>query len=229
MRWYSSGVLLPSGEVVAVSGGDKDEVIQPASETPVKEAELWTGDEWVSLGEANRVRTYHNTALLLADGRVLVGGHSPINNAYGPTGDNTTQPATGTNNLKDPSFEILEPPYLFRGDRPSISSVQKGIAWGKDFTVGSSDAGKVKKVVLMHLPTTTHITDADQRAVELDFKAKGNKLDVKAPPSGSVAPPGYYYLFIMTDNGKGITPSNARIVQVGANTIGGEATAPMGK
>ncbi len=58
--------------------------------------------------------------------------------------------------------------------------MQKGIAWGKDFTVGSPDAGNVKKVVLMHLPAATHITDADQRAVELDFKAKGNKLDVES-------------------------------------------------
>ncbi|HEU4480347.1 MAG TPA: hypothetical protein VFS18_00555, partial [Actinomycetota bacterium] len=45
-RWYSSGVLLPDGNVVALSGADKDEVILPGSESPVKQAELYDGKSW---------------------------------------------------------------------------------------------------------------------------------------------------------------------------------------
>ena len=33
---------------------------------------------WTELAEQAKGRTYHNTAVLLADGRVLVGGHTPI-------------------------------------------------------------------------------------------------------------------------------------------------------
>lgn len=227
-RWYSSGVLLPDGNVVALSGADRDEVILPGSESPVRQAELFDGKKWVPLDTAKRVRTYHNSAVLLADGSILVGGHAPINTGYGPKADNTTEALTGTNNLKDPSFEIFKPPYLFRGPRPEIAHVQQGIDYRETFEVASPQAGAVKKVVLSRLPTTTHITDADQRSVELPFDAPGGALRVQAPPNGNVAPPGYYYLWILTDNGDGLTPSTARIVQLG-RTIGGEAPAPMGR
>jgi hypothetical protein len=227
-RWYSSGVLLPTGRVLAFSGADKDEVIAPATESPVKQAELWTGKKWRPLGEAGRIRTYHNSAMLLADGRVLIGGHAPINEGYGATGD--AAPPTGTNNLKDPSFEIYSPPYLYRGRRPKITKVQKGIGWGNGFNVSVSRADNIKKVVLMHLPSVTHITDPDMRAVQLKFSATGpRRLHVKAPPSGNVAPPGYYYLFVMKKNGdKNVIPSKARVVTVGAQAAGGQAPAPMG-
>jgi len=228
-RWYSSGVLLPDGNVVAVSGATRDEVIFPGSETPVLEAELYNGKAWVPLKSASRVRTYHNTAILLPDGSILVGGHSPINAGYGPGGDNSAEGATGTNNFKDPSFEILKPPYLFRGPRPSIAHAQEGIAWGNDFDIGTSEASDVKKVVLYRLPTTTHITDADQRSVELNFTRHEGWLDVKAPPNGNVAPPGYYYLFILTGEGNKLIPSKARIVHMGNSEQGGEALAPMGR
>ncbi|HJR45748.1 MAG TPA: galactose oxidase-like domain-containing protein [Actinomycetota bacterium] len=228
-RWYSSGVLLPDGTVVALSGADRDEVILPASESPVKQAELFDGDKWIPLGAAGRVRTYHNSAILLADGSILVGGHAPINNGYGPKGDNSTEPVTGTNNLKDPSFEIFKPPYLFRGPRPEIAHVQAGIDYREDFDIATPQAGEVKKVVLSRLPTTTHITDADQRSVELGFNATSQgTLRVDGLPDGNVAPPGHYYLWILTNNGDGLTPSKARIVTIG-RSIGGEATAPMGR
>lgn len=231
IRWYSMGVLLPNGKVLAVSGGDRDEVIAPASEFPVRQAELWTGDRWKPLARAGRIRTYHNAAILLPDASVLVGGHAPINDGYGPTGNE--EPPTGTNNLKDPSFEVYKPPYLFRGERPKITRMQKGIAWGKSFEVGVSRSRDIKRVVLMRLPTTTHVTDADARAVELRYEATGKRrLRVSAPPSGNVAPPGYYYLFVLRKEGKKremMIPSKARVVQVGANELSGQASAPMGR
>ena len=83
--------------------------------------------------------------------------------------------------------------------------------------------------MLSHLPAVTHITDADQRTVNLEFRETGGgRLSVQAPPNGNVAPAGYYYLFVLSDNGDGLTPSKARIVQVG-RTMGGEAPAPMGR
>jgi Kelch motif len=40
-RWYPSGVLLPTGEVMAFSGADIDEVQAPSLGRPVKQAELY--------------------------------------------------------------------------------------------------------------------------------------------------------------------------------------------
>lgn len=226
-RWYSSGVLLPDGNVIAVSGADKDEVIAPGTETPVRQAELFNGKKWIPLSRGGRVRTYHNSAMLLPDGSILVGGHSPINTLYGPKADNSGRDLTKTNNLKDPSFEIFRPPYLFDGNRPSINRVQEGIAWDRSFDIQTGDADKVEKVVLQHLPTVTHITDADQRSVELEFsRVDGNTLRAAAPPNGNVAPPGYYYVWILDGDG---TPSKAHIVHVGSRSMGGSARAPMGK
>jgi len=228
-RWYSSGVLLPTGRVMAFSGGDRDEVIAPGSEVPVRQAELWTGRRWKPMAAAPRIRTYHNTAMLLPDGSVLVGGHAPINDGYGPTGNE--DPPSGTNNLKDPSFEIYKPPYLFRGGRPKITQMKAGIAWKKRFSIGVSTSRRIKRVILMKLPSTTHITDADQRAVRLPFKrVSKHRLRAVAPPDGKVAPPGFYYLFVVKKGAKTAKiPSKARIVRVGPTGLSGQARAPMGR
>ena len=86
-------------------------------------------------------------------------------------------------------------------------------------------------MVLMRLPTTTHITDADQRAVRLPFKrVSRRRLRAVAPPSGEVAPPGYYYLFVVKKGAKTAKiPSKARIVRVGPKGLAGQARAPMGR
>jgi hypothetical protein len=88
-RWYSTGVSLPTGEVIAFSGADRDEVVAPGSGTPITTPEMYdprTG-EWTELTGQDRGRTYHNTATLLPDGRVLVGGHAPITTGYGKSTD----------------------------------------------------------------------------------------------------------------------------------------------
>lgn len=219
-RWFSSGVLLPNGQVLGFSGADKDEVVAPGSETAVRQAELYnpaTGT-WTALKSGARDRTYHNSALLLADGSVLVGGHAPINESYGGQGTPANTTTGGSSHLKDPSFERFYPPYLYNPDgtvaaRPVISAVQRGIAWGTDFSIQMSAPAAGHKVVLMRLPSVTHTTDMDMRAIELDSTAAGSWLSVTNTTNSNVAPPGYYYAFVL--NAAGV-PSVARIVKVGA-------------
>lgn len=216
MRWYSSGIVLPSGEVLALSGADKDEVVEPGAENAVRQAEMWDPETetWTVLSSAERERTYHNSAVLLPDGSVLVGGHSPIVHSYGER-----HRTTNANNFKDPSFEIFKPPYLFRGDRPVITHAapakmnRNGVY---PIGVKGSAQDSTLKVVLSRLPATTHITDADQRTVEVPIVHRGDNsvIQVKLPASGAVLPPGYYYLFLIKDNGGGPTPSHAQIVQI---------------
>jgi Domain of unknown function (DUF1929) len=214
-RWYTSGVLLPTGEVLAVSGSDRDEVAFPGTEFPIKQAELWdpkTGD-WRPLAEAHRPRTYHNTASLLPDGRVLIGGHAPITTLYLKHID---LPGGFSPNDRDPSFEIYSPPYLFRGARPQITQAPSTAGYGSTMQITvDRPASEIENVVLVRNPTPTHVTDADQRNVVLRVVARlGNRLTVAAPPNGNVAPPGPYMLFVNRKTSQGPVPSVAKQITV---------------
>jgi hypothetical protein len=213
-RWFSSGVLLPTGDVLALAGADKDEVVVPGLEKAIKQAELWNNrtGKWSNVATAGHERTYHNSAVLLADGSVLLGGHSPISTAYGE-GDLSKMLGTASP-LRDPSFEIYSPPYMHWGGRPSIKSAPATVGYGDSFTIAAGeDTGDIEKVVLVKNPSVTHLTDADQRSVELPILSRaGSTLTVKAPPSGKVAPPGAYMLFINRNSDRGLVPSVARTV-----------------
>lgn len=227
-RWFGSGVALPDGNIFVVGGADRDEVIDPGSEIPVKTPELYDvkNDKWIDMSTQTRDRTYHHTALLLPDMRVLLGGHAPIGSHYG--GRPTDQGPMMANNDKDSSFEIWTPPYLLRGPRPIITRVQAGIAYGEAFDVEAPEAGGIEEVLLMRTTSVQHVTDGDQRTLLLPFKADGDTLSVTAPPNGIAAPPGYYYLVVNKKTAEGPIPSVARIVQVGMGTNPADAPAPFG-
>ncbi|MEX2554125.1 MAG: galactose oxidase-like domain-containing protein [Actinomycetota bacterium] len=226
-RWYSSAVTLPTGEVLAVSGADRDAVVTSGLERPIREAELYDPETgtWKRMASAGRDRTYHNAAVLLPDGRVLVGGHAPFPLGAPPFAITAHDVAPGitANNDRDSSFEVFSPPYLFRGPRPAIGGVQRGIAWGEGFTIETPDAGSISEVVLSRLPSAQHVTDSDARTLRLSLTATDGALTAIAPPSNApgasaIAPPGYYYLFIMKDTPAGPVPSVARIVRLGAQS-----------
>lgn len=228
-RWFSSAVALPDGTVAAFSGADKDEVVSPGFERPVREAEQYdpaTGT-WTRLAPGGRDRTYHNTAVLLPDMRVLVGGHSPIVAGYGSHSD--VAPGVTANNDKDASLELYSPPYLFRGDRPHITSAPAGIAWGSTFDIGIGDtpADQIDSVMLMRLPALTHIVDGNQRTLKLHKEAIDGGLRLTTPPDGIAAPPGPYYLVINKKTDDGSVPSVARIVLVGDHADASQAVEPM--
>ncbi|MDP9405066.1 MAG: galactose oxidase early set domain-containing protein [Actinomycetota bacterium] len=214
-RWYASGVLLPDGSVLALSGADRDEVVFPGSGFPVTEAELFDPKTktWKRAALQNKGRTYHNTAVLLPDARVLVGGHAPIPTGYGK---NMTMPGGfSENDGRDPSFEIYKPPYLFRGERPSIAAAPSRIRHGRTFQVKVDGARKVDSVVLVRNATMTHLVDADQRNVELDVvRRNGGTLTVAAPPNRAVAPPGQYMLFVNKATKRGPIPSVSEQVRI---------------
>ncbi|MGH9005492.1 MAG: galactose oxidase early set domain-containing protein, partial [Acidimicrobiia bacterium] len=162
----------------------------------------------------SRDRPYHYSATLLADGRVLLGGGSPIGSFFGPNRD-MGEPFS--NNDRDASFQVYSPPYLFRGPRPAIDAAPAGIAWGRPFAVGSPQAKEIDSVVLVRIPSQQHVNDSDARTVKLAFRVTDDgHLAAVAPPDGTIAPPGAYYLFVNRRSTAGAVPSVARIVIVGA-------------
>ena len=219
-RWYSSGVLLPDGRVLAVGGGDKDDVIDPGTTIAVKTPELYdpATDKWTAVAPHSRDRVYHNSALLLPDMRVLLGGNAPLAAHYG--GANRDQGRPFANNDNDPSFEIWSPPYLFRGPRPTVTRVQKGVGYGETFTITTPDAGLIESVLLMRTPSPQHVADSDQRGLKLEFTRSGaTTLTATAPPRGAVAPPGTYYLVVNKRSLQGPIPSVAHMVDVGRTDL----------
>ncbi len=215
-RWYPSGVLLPTGEVMAFSGADIDEVDAPALGRPVREAELFdpVTKSWKVMATATRPRTYHNTATLLPDGRVLLGGHAPISTMYL---SNIRIPGANPNPDRDPTFEIYEPPYLFRGDRPTITSAPSQLGYGGTIEIGTDDPASIESVVVMRNTAVTHLVDGDQRSVMLPIVSRtADSVVVNAPPNASVAPAGPYFIFVNKGTADGLVPSEGRQVKVGS-------------
>jgi hypothetical protein len=233
-RWYTTGVALPDGSVLAVNGATLDEVVGPGDGMAIHQAELFTpdgkgGGTWAPVASESHDRTYHNTAILLPDGRVLVGGHSPIPNNYGKV---MTFPGGFSNNSRDASFEIYSPPYLFKGDRPVMGQVQQELGYGSTLTIPTRDAESIKSVVLVRNPSLTHLVDADQRTVELPITQQSSgEVKVNVPDNHAVLPAGPYMLFINKGTDQGLVPSVSRQVYVGAAFpayLGKPATAVLG-
>jgi hypothetical protein len=215
-RGHANTVLLPDGSMVEVGGGVGSDATlagyneaskQFAANPDQRQIELWdpTTKQW-RLGPAQaEARAYHSTALLLPDGRVMSAGDD-YNGAGGPN--------TG---IQSDTAEIYEPPYLHKGPRPSITSVQQTIGFGNDFAVQTPD-NNVTKATLMAPSAVTHAVDMNQRFVALQVSRHDHCVQLKAPANGRVAPPGWYMLFLLNDQG---VPSKAKWVKLQS---GGGAT-----
>jgi hypothetical protein len=213
-RWFSTAILLPDGSVMAFSGSDRDEVVTPGLGVPVKQAERFdpATETWTPMATAHNARTYHNSAALLPDGRVLVGGHAPINTAYLTS---ITVPGFSPNDGRDPSFEIYSPPYVFRSDRPTITAAPAQAQPGDTITIATPQGGAIGKVYLIRRAATTHVIDGDQRAVALPIVAQSaGAVKVKLPASSAVLPPGPYMLFVDRSTASGLVPSASKPLMV---------------
>src|SRR6185369_12051757 len=97
-RRQLNATLLPDGTVL-VTGGTSGAGFDNTT-TPVYTTQLWNPatEKWTTLASATVPRTYHSSAVLLPDGRVITTG-----------GDG------------HPEIEAFSPPYLFKGARPAVS------------------------------------------------------------------------------------------------------------
>lgn len=196
-------VLLADGDALAVGGGSGWEAF-PGWVEHARSPELFDAEDetWSLMAPADRHRGYHSTAVLLPDGRVLVGGGDVEASTTGAD----EEPASST-------ISIFSPPYLFQGSRPSIETAPDKVTYGDgSFTVTSPDAGDVSEVTLVRMGATTHSLNTDQRVLEPSFTRDGTALTVDAPDDGARAPPGAYMLFLV--DGEGV-PSVAATVMVG--------------
>jgi hypothetical protein len=221
-RWFSTGVMLPDQSVMVFNGADRDGVVLPGLDVATRRAERFDPviETWKPMATANRMRTYHNTATLMPDGRVLIGGHAPITTAY-LSAINLQSLGFSPNDGRDPSFEIYSPPYVSRTDRPVIDSTTvEPVNVERDslFTVKTSDAAVVDKVQLIRFTDLTHLVDADQRSVEIPIVSRlGSKVQIKLPTNAAVLPAGNYMLFISKTAADGtVVPPKSTPVHINA-------------
>ena len=189
-RRQLNATILADGKVL-INGGTNGPGFNNMT-TPVFPAEIWdpATETWTTVASAQFARIYHSVALLLPDGRVFTSG----GNGH-------------------PEIEIYAPPYLFQGARPTITSAPVSVTYNQTFFVETADAASITKVTWIRLSSVTHAFNQDQRISYLVSTQGTGGLNVTAPSSGPVAPPGYYMLFIL--NGSGV-PSVAKIVRLDA-------------
>jgi hypothetical protein len=112
----------------------------------------------------------------------------------------------------DTTLELYSPPYLFKGSRPSIVSAPTTVAYGGSFEVTTDvDPASITSVALIRASAVTHSLNMDQRYVPLNFTASADKLSVNVSANGNLAPPGYYMLVVVNNQG---VPSVAHFLKL---------------
>ncbi len=213
-RIQMSAVLLPTGTVLALGGSVQNNTASTAS----LGADLFDPDSetWSPAGTMLHPRMYHSVALLMPDATVWVAGSNPQEGTW----DNT--------------MEVYRPAYLFTAGgaaaaRPTIISAPARIGYGASVQVATPNAADIASVALMRPGSSTHAFNFEQRLVNLAFTAGSGALTLTAPPTASIAPPGYYMLFLINRAG---VPSVAVWVQLTSTPDDqpprGTITAPAG-
>ena len=198
-RVMADSVLLPDGTVL-VCGGSAAGWSHDANQ-PVYETEIYNPltNSWSPMTHTRVPRLYHATALLLPDGRVVTAGTDEAYNIH-PFKHSELR------------LEVFSPPYLFRGPRPAITGAPDNITYGATFSVGTPQPQSIASAALMRPGAVTHSLGMEQRYVGLRILARTEGLvQLQAPPDGNIAPPGYYMLFLLNQNG---VPSQARFVRL---------------
>ncbi len=212
-RIEMNAVLLPNGKVLALGGSTNDEDTGSLS----LNADLYdpAPNTFSSAGANASQRLYHSVALLLPDATVWLAGGNPSRGTY------------------NHSVEIYQPAYLFQSNgtlatRPSISNAPASISYGSPFTVQTPDAANISSVVLMKNGSVTHAFNMDQRLVGVSFTAGSGSLTVTGPPSGNIAPPGYYMLFLLNSAGVPSVATMVNLAQGGTPAAPTNVTATVG-
>ena len=197
-RAFHYAVMLPNGEVFVVGGNTSGEKFSDVGGVTVPEIWNPATNSWRTVAAMAVARGYHMTALLLRDGRVVVGGGGLCNCM-----------ADHWNS------QIYSPGYLFNSDgtaatRPTIDLVSSELKPG--LTIGLKGSDNITGFRLLRLQATTHGINSDQHYVPVSHAKVGTgNYSLTLDSSQNVLLPGMYWLFALTASG---TPSMGYPVQM---------------
>ncbi|KAL5557925.1 hypothetical protein UlMin_034136 [Ulmus minor] len=206
-RVMSDMTLLPNGNVLIINGGSagtagwefgRDPVLNPLLYLPNNKI----GSRFELQNPTTIPRMYHSTAILLRDGRVLVGGSNP----------HIYYEFTGVLFPTELSLEAFSPAYLepqFSNLKPKIllPTSQTKVRYGQKLTIRFRVSGNLVpnlvSATIVSPSFTTHSFSMNQRLLVL-FPEKVTGLgkstfevQVTTPGSANLAPSGYYLLFVV--------------------------------
>lgn len=209
-RAHFNTVLLPDGSILT-NGGGYGRKNGSLYADPVYTSELLPpggAGGWRAVGAEADARTYHSTAVLLPDGRVLSAGDDrdlPFTRSGTETVDDHIALANRT-------AQVWSPPYLFAGVRPAVTFAPQAVRYDAPFRVAVQGApGAIARAVLMRPGAVTHAVDMSQQSITLGMTAQADGLTMTSPLNATVAPPGWYMLFLVDSAG---VPSRASWIRL---------------
>ncbi|KAK4965659.1 hypothetical protein LTR66_012098 [Elasticomyces elasticus] len=219
-RGMVEGTLLPDGTVIFLNGCNRGAQGFGLAQGPTFEALIYNGSKplgqrWTTGASTTIARLYHSVALLLLDGTLLVAGSNPV-------AQPVLTPSAQNPFVTEFRVEIYTPPYLQGANankRPTdvVLSSKNLVADSQTFTVGFTvpSGAQKAKVALYHGGFVTHSVHMGHRMAFLDTTgwvsgSTTQKLTVKMPPNGNVAPPGPYVVYVVVDG----VPAVGQFVQV---------------
>ncbi|WCJ35140.1 glyoxal oxidase-related protein [Euphorbia peplus] len=200
-------ILLPNGNVLIINGVGAGTAGWELGRNPVLEPALYRPNNGInsrfeSLKSSGIPRLYHSSAILVRDGRVLVGGSNPhVNYNF-----------SGVMFRTELRLEEFSPPYLddqYINLRPRIVSPasKDRLGYGQKLVVRFKVTGtlnvKAVSVTIISPSFATHSFSMNQRLLDLgnekvtDVRNTMFDIQVTMPSSPLLAPPGYYLLFVV--------------------------------
>lgn len=202
-------VLLPTEEVLIVNGAGAGTAGWESGQNPVLTPVVYrpnaaAGARFQPQQPSGTPRMYHSTAVLLRDGRVLVGGSNP----------HVGYKFSGVQYPTDLSLEAFSPDYLssnyaaFRPMITSSSALPLRLSYGEQFTMQFTVgivSGRGAWVTMVAPSFATHAFSMNQRLLQLRSsqasmlvtKSSEYVIEVNAPANAVLAPPGYYMVFVV--------------------------------
>lgn len=190
-RVLSAFAGLPDGTLLIANGAKAGVAGFGLASQPNLNAVLYdprkpVGQRMSVMANTTVARLYHNEAITLLDGRVLITGSDPQDKI----------------NPQELRVEVFTPPYLLSSKpRPTFTITNKDWAYGGTYTfkLGNPKQNGDIQVSLLGSVSSTHGNSMGARTLfpAVTCDADGVTCHVTAPPTPHISPPGWFQMFVI--------------------------------